>query len=68
MNGYGKNDLIRVRAALVEVATRRATITYTDLASRLGSSGITRTRTTESSSANSSARSPGRSTAEADRF
>ena len=36
MNGYTQDDLIRVRAALTEIATRRKTITYTDLANRVG--------------------------------
>ena len=34
MTGYSKSHLIRIRAILVEVATRRQTITYSALAKR----------------------------------
>ena len=36
MMGYSREDLIRARAALIEVATRHETITYTDFATRIG--------------------------------
>lgn len=36
MQGYTRDDVVHVRALLVEVATRGETITYTELAKRAG--------------------------------
>jgi|SRR5579863_1349574 len=36
MTGYTKDDLIRVRSHLIGVASRRETITYTDLTTAVG--------------------------------